>query len=437
MSSNPQPSQPVDHLFRHARLATLVADDTRPSNGPSNGPSYRPGYGLIDDGALAVRDGRIVWLGSDATLPRFTARQETDCQGQLLTPGLIDCHTHLVWGGDRFQEFEMRLEGVAYEEIARRGGGIVSTVRATRQASEQALYEAALERLRCLSAEGVTTVEIKSGYGLDVASECRLLRVARRLGEQQPVRVRTTFLGAHAVPPEFAGRADDYMDLVVGDMLEAVVDEGLADAVDAFCEGIAFSPSQVERLFLAAKPHGLQLKLHAEQLSNLGGSALAARHGALSADHLEYLDEAGVEAMAAAGSVAVLLPGAFHFLRETQRPPVELLRRHGVPIALATDLNPGSSPLYSLLTALNLGCLLFNLTPTEALLGVTRHAAQALGLDDEIGSLEVGKRADLALWGVTEPAALMGQLGFNPCRGRYLDGRLCWVGEADAPGERP
>lgn len=413
----PDPPRHFDHVFRRARLATMTAavDDA---------------YGFIEPGALAVADGRIAWLGRDADLPPHTATKETDCRGQLLTPGLIDCHTHLVWGGDRFREFEMRLEGVAYETIARQGGGIVSTVRATRQASEEELLRAARSRLRCLANEGVTTVEIKSGYGLDSATECRMLRVARRLGEELPVRVCTTFLGAHAVPPEMKGRDDAYLDQVIDEMLAAVVDDNLADAVDAFCEGIAFSTEQVERLFVAAKARDLPIKVHAEQLSNLGGAALAARHGALSADHLEYLDEDGVRAMAEAGTVAVLLPGAFHFLRETQRPPVDLLRRYRVPIALATDLNPGSSPVHSLLTTLNLGCLLFGLTPSEALQGVTRHAATALGLGDEVGTLEVGKRADLALWRCTEPAALVGQLGFNPCRGRYLDGTLRWV---DAP----
>lgn len=421
MTSRPHSPESIDHLFLDARLATLV-------------PSGDDRYGFIERGALATRGGRIAWLGDVASVPDWGEVPTTHCQGRLLTPGLIDCHTHLVWGGDRFREFEMRLDGVAYEEIARQGGGIVSSVRSTRQASEDTLYQTALDRLSCLAAEGVTTVEIKSGYGLDTDTECRMLRVARRLGQEQPVRVRTTFLGAHAVPPELKGNPDAYLDVVCGEMLDAVVKGQLADAVDAFCEGIAFSPQQVERLFLAAKQRGLDLKLHAEQLSNLGGAALAARHGALSADHLEYLDEDGVRAMAEAGTVAVLLPGAFHFLKETQQPPVELLRRHGVPIALATDLNPGSSPVHSLLATLNLGCLLFGLSVAEALTAVTRHGAQALGLQDEIGTLEVGKRADLALWNAVEPAALVGQMGFNPCRGRYVDGRLTWVDDAAPHG---
>jgi len=404
-----------DHLFRHARIATLTEEAKTP-------------YGLIEDAALVVRDGRIVWLGPERKLAAdLEPREETDCQGRLLTPGLIDCHTHLVWGGDRVREFEMRLEGVSYQEIARQGGGIVSSVRSTRAASEEELYANALTRLTSLTAEGVTTVEIKSGYGLQTATEARMLRVARRLGAEQPVRIHTTFLGAHAIPPEHGGEADAYIDLIVHEMLPDLAQEKLADAVDAFCEGIAFSPSQIERVFQVARSLGLPVKLHAEQLSNLGGAALAARHGALSADHLEYLDEAGVEAMARAGTVAVLLPGAFYFLRETQAPPVEALRRHGVPIALATDLNPGSSPVHSLLATLNMGCVLFRLTPAEALAGVTRHAARALGVQDEIGTLETGKRADLALWDVSEPAALAANLGANPCTGRYLDGQLRWV----------
>lgn len=403
-----------DLLLRRARLATFAP-----------GTVGEEPYGLLDQAALAVREKKIVWLGRDADLPKgLQAGRELDCRGCLVTPGLIDCHTHLVWGGDRYRELEMRLQGVPYAEIARQGGGIRTTVQATRRASDEELYETARKRLDNLLAEGVTTVEIKSGYGLDRETEMRLLRVARRLGQEAPVRVLTTFLGAHAVPAEFAGRDDDYLRLVIEDMLPAVVAEGLADAVDAFCENIAFSPAQVDRLFTAARAHGLPVKLHAEQLSLQGGAAVAAKHGALSADHLEYLDEAGVRAMAASGTVAVLLPGAFYFLRETQRPPVELLRAHGVPMAVATDLNPGSSPLHSLLTAANLAALLFALTPEEALAGVTREAACALGLGDRLGTLEPGKEADLTFWDAEEPVALIANLGYSAHRGRCVAGRL-------------
>ena len=400
-----------DHVLRRCRAATFASADAP--------------YGLIDEAALALRDGTIAWIGPDSALPaELQTRKEVDCGGRLLTPGLIDCHTHLVWGGDRLREFELRLAGVAYEEIARRGGGIVSTVEATRQATDDELYAAARERLAGLMAEGVTTVEIKSGYGLDTPTEARMLRAARRLGNDHAVRVRTTFLGAHAVPPEYAGRSDEYLDLVTSEMLPHVAAEGLADAVDAFCEGIAFSVPQVDLLFTAARGLGLPVKLHAEQLSLLGGAALAARHGALSADHLEYLDEGGVRAMADAGTVAVLLPGAFYFLHETRKPPVAALRSRGVPIAVATDLNPGSSPVHSLLTAVNLACLLFGLTPEEGLAGVTREAARALGLAGEIGTLEVGKRGDLALWDVEEPAALVAHLGSRPTVQRFVVGEL-------------
>ena len=400
-----------EYLLRNCRAATMTAEGEP--------------YGLVEAAALALDDGRLTWLGPDSEIPpRLDARHELDGEGRLVTPGLIDCHTHLVWGGERLREFEMRLSGVPYEEIARQGGGIVSTVRATREASEDELYASASGRLANLMAEGVTTVEIKSGYGLDTATEARMLRVARRLGEAEAVRVRTTFLGAHAVPPELKGRPDEYLDLVISEMLPHVASAGLADAVDAFCEGIAFSTEQVDRLFAAARALGLPVKLHAEQLSLLGGAALAARHDALSADHLEYLDEDGVRAMASAGTTAVLLPGAFYFLRETQRPPVAALRTHGVPIALATDLNPGSSPVHSLLTAVNLGCLLFGLTPEEGLAGVTRHAARALGMAAEIGTLEVGKRADLALWDVEEPTALVANLGSRPAVKRFAGGQL-------------
>ncbi|MGF7177688.1 imidazolonepropionase [Azospirillum doebereinerae] len=376
------------------------------------------GYGAIPDAAIGVKDGRIVFVGPRATLPgpmESLAAHVHSGGGGWMTPGLIDCHTHLVYGGNRAREFEMRLEGATYEEIARAGGGIVSTVAATRAAAEDALLAAALPRLESLLADGVTTVEVKSGYGLDTASETRLLRVARRLGQVRPVEVRTTFLGAHALPPEFKGDADGYIDLVCNEMLPAVAEAGLADAVDAFCENIAFSVAQTRRVFETARALGLPVKLHAEQLSNLGGAHLVAEFGGLSADHVEHLDEAGAMAMARAGTVAVLLPGAFYALRETQAPPVELLRRHGVAMALSTDNNPGTSPVCSLLLMLSMGCTFFRLTPAEALAGVTRHAARALGLADR-GVIAPGMRADLALWGIDHPAELSYAIGFNPCR---------------------
>jgi imidazolonepropionase len=340
-----------------------------------------------------------------------------------VTPALIDCHTHLVFAGNRAQEFEMRLNGASYEDVARAGGGIVSTVRATRSASEDDLFTQALPRLDAMIAEGIGTVEIKSGYGLDLATELRLLRVARRLGRTRKVAVRTTFLGAHAVPPEFAGRADDYLTDAALPALRAAHAEGLVDAVDAFCEGIAFSPAQVARVFDQAHALGLPVKLHAEQLSNLGGAALAARHGALSADHLEYLDEDGVRALAAAGTVAVILPGAFYTLRETQSPPIALLRRHGVPMAVATDCNPGSSPMTSLTLAMNMACTLFRMTPQEALLGTTAHAARALGLTDR-GRIAAGQRADLAIWDATHPAELSYRIGATRLHSRIIGGHL-------------
>ena len=399
-----------DRLWRNARLATMAAGAARP-------------YGAVDDGVVAARDGRIVFAGAQTDAPRFDTSETIDCGGRWITPGLIDCHTHLVYGGDRAHEFELRLQGASYEEIARAGGGILSTVTATRAAGEAALFASADRRLSALMSEGVTTVEIKSGYGLESAAETKCLRVARRLGRERPVGVRTTFLGAHAVPPEFGGRSGDYVDLVAGPMLDAVVAENLADAVDVFCEGIAFSPDETARVFAAAKAIGLAVKIHAEQLSNLGGAALAAGMGALSADHLEYLDEAGVIAMAKAGTVAVILPGAFYFLRETQKPPIDLLRRHGVPIALATDANPGSSPLTSPLLVLNMACTLFRLTPEEALAGLTRHAAQALGMADQIGTLEAGKACDLAIWDIERPAELAYRIGFNPLHARIWNGQ--------------
>ncbi len=379
-------------------------------------------YGLVEGGAVALEDGLISWIGAERDLPPvFTGWQKEDLAGRLVTPGLIDCHTHVVFGGNRAREFEMRLEGATYEEVARAGGGIVSTVTSTRAASEEALLDQALPRVDALIAEGITTLEIKSGYGLDLATELRMLRTARKIGEVRPVRVRTSFLGAHALPPEYRDRADAYLDSVCIQALEAEHGAGLVDAVDGFCEGIAFSPAQIERVFKKATELNLPVKLHAEQLSDLGGAELAASYGALSADHLEYLGEKGVEALASSGSVAVLLPGAFYTLRETQLPPVDLLRAHEVPIALATDCNPGSSPLASLLLTLNMGCTLFRMTPEEALAGATREAARALGLSDR-GTLEAGKRADLAIWDVSHPAELSYRIGFNPLKERIFGG---------------
>ncbi|MBX3573484.1 MAG: imidazolonepropionase [Mesorhizobium sp.] len=368
------------------------------------------GWGLVD-GAIGIEDGRIAFVGEAPDGWRGVERE--DFAGRLATPALIDCHTHLVFGGNRAREFEMRLEGATYEEIARAGGGIVSTVAQTRALSEDDLVAQALPRLDALLAEGVATVEIKSGYGLTVEDELKMLRAARRLGELRPVRVVTSWLAAHAVPAEYKGRTETYLDEVVLPGLQEADAERLVDAVDGFCEGIAFSPGQIARVFDKARALGLPVKLHAEQLSHLGGAALAASHGALSADHLEYLDAAGVAAMAASGTVAVLLPGAYYFLRETQAPPVKLLREAGVPIAIATDCNPGSSPLASPLLAMNMACTLFRLTPQETLAGFTRNAARALGLSD-IGTLEPGKRAEIAVWDVEEPAELAYRIGFNP-----------------------
>jgi imidazolonepropionase len=381
--------------------------------------SSRP-YGLVDDAALVVEDGRIAWLGPLADLPQpYNEIPRRDLKGQLVTPALIDCHTHLVFGGNRAHEFELRLNGASYEEISRAGGGIRSTVTATREASQADLLEAALPRIDRLVNEGVGTIEIKSGYGLDLDTERRMLSVAREIARIREVRVRTTFLGAHTMPPEFAD-ADEYIQFVAYKVLPTLAQEGLVDAVDAFCEGIAFSPSQVAILFDAARDLALPVKLHAEQLSDLKGARLAASYGALSVDHLEYLADEDTNALAAAGSVAVLLPGAFYFLRETKQPPLAALRAAGVPVALATDLNPGSSPLASLLLAVNMGCTLFRLTPEEALAGVTRNAAMALGLASELGTLEVGKRAELAVWAVTEPAELAYHIGANPLVERLL-----------------
>lgn len=399
-----------ERLWHNAKLATMT---------PTGAP-----FGMVENGAVAAVAGRIAWVGPAGALPPgLTADEVVDLEGRLVTPGLIDCHTHLVHAGDRAAEFELRLKGASYETISRAGGGIASTVRLTRQAHEAALVESALPRLDALIAEGVTTIEIKSGYGLECETELKMLRAARRLAGLRPISVATSFLGAHALPPDHAGQADDYIDTVCRDMLPAVARERLADAVDGFCERIAFSPAQMRRVFEAARALGLPVKLHAEQLSTLGGAALAAEFGALSADHLEYVDEAGVIALARAGSVAVLLPGAFYFLRETRVPPVAWFRQHGVPMALASDCNPGSSPLSSILLVLNMGCTLFQLTPEEALAGVTRHAARALGRAADIGSIEIGKWCDLCVWDAERPAQLAYRMGFNPLHRRIWHGQ--------------
>lgn len=381
-------------------------------------------YGAIEDAAVAAHNGRIVWVGPRRELPAgWSAETEYDGRGGWLTPGLIDCHTHLVYAGSRAGEFEQRLQGASYEEIARAGGGILSTVRATRAAGEQELLRQGSRRLAGLMAEGVTTVEIKSGYGLETPTEMRMLRAARALAASCATTVKTTFLGAHALPPEYAGRPDEYIDLVCEEMLPAIHAERLADAVDAFCEGIGFTPAQTRRVFERARSLGLPLKLHADQLSDLSGAGLAADYQALSADHLEYSSEDSVRRMAQAGTVAVLLPGAYYFLRETRLPPVAALRAHQVPIALATDCNPGTSPCTSLLLMLNMACTLFRLTPAEALAGVTRYAAQALGLAGEAGRIAPGLRADFALWEIGRPAELAYAFGANPCVGRYYAGQ--------------
>ena len=395
-----------DTQWTNARLATMAGG----------------GLGLVEDGTIAALEGRILYAGPTAAAPPLTADKTIDCEGRWITPGLIDCHTHLIYAGDRAHEFELRLAGASYEEIARAGGGIVSTVHATRSASEDQLVSQALPRLDALLAEGVTTIEVKSGYGLTIDDEMKMLKAAGRLAEGRTVRVVRSFLGAHALPPEFADDADAYITLVSEVMMPKLAEAGLVDAVDAFCEGIGFSPAQTERVFAAAAALGLPVKLHAEQLSNLHGAELAARCGALSADHLEHLDEAGVAAMAKAGTVATLLPGAFYFVRETKLPPIEALRAAGVPIAIATDCNPGTSPLTSLLLAMNMAATLFRLTLEECLLGVTRNAARALGLLHEIGTLEAGKACDLAIWDVERPAELVYRMGFNPLHARVWSG---------------
>ena len=394
-----------DRLWHQARLVTMTGS----------------GLGLIEDGVVAARDGRILYAGPAKDAPAFEAGERVACEGRWITPGLIDSHTHLVYAGNRAREFELRLEGASYEAIAREGGGILSTVNATRTASEAELVAQSLPRLDALIAEGVTTIEVKSGYGLSPEHEMKMLRAAHALGRARDVGIAATFLGAHALPPEAKDRRS-YIDSVCA-YIPAIAHDGLADAVDGFCESIAFTPEEIARVFETAKAHGLGVKLHADQLSNTHGAALAARFGALSADHLEHTDEAGVAAMAEAGTVAVLLPGAFYTLRETRRPPVELLRHFGVPIALATDCNPGTSPLTSLLLTMNMGATLFRLTVSECLAGVTREAARALGRLESIGTLEAGKACDLAIWNVEQPADLVYRLGYNPLHARVRNGR--------------
>lgn len=397
-------------LWRNARLVTMAESSA--------------GLGVVEHGAVAARDGRIVYAGPESEMPATLAQDERiDCEGRWITPGLIDCHTHLVHAGNRANEFEMRLAGATYEEVAKAGGGIVSSVKSLRAASQDELVAQSLPRLDALIAEGATTVEVKSGYGLDLENEQKSLRAARQLGDRRPVTIRTTFLGAHALPPEARGDKDAFIDLVAKEILPAVAAEGLADAVDGFCEGIAFSPEQMARVFDAAKAAGLPVKLHADQLSNLHGAELAARYGALSADHLEYTDEAGAAAMAKAGTVATILPGAYYFIRETKKPPIGLFRQHGVRMAVATDNNPGTSPLTSLLLTMNMAATLFGLTVDECLAGVTREAARALGLLGETGTLEAGKSADLAIWDIERPAELVYRMGFNPLHARIWRGQ--------------
>jgi imidazolonepropionase len=398
-------------VWRNARLVTLAAGTS--------------GLGVVEHGLIASQDGLILYAGPERDAPSVIAGAEEthNCEGRWVTPGLIDCHTHLVYAGDRAHEFELRLAGASYEEIARAGGGILSSVKAVRTASEDDLLRQSLPRLDALIAEGATTVEVKSGYGLDLENEVKSLRAARRLGEARPVAIRTSFLGAHALPPEMTGDKKRYIDAIVDEMIPFVARDRLADAVDGFGENIAFSPQEITRVFEAARRHGLPVKLHADQLSNQHGAALAARFGALSADHLEYTDEEGVAAMAAAGTAAVMLPGAFYFIREVKRPPIDLFRRRHVPMAIATVCNPGTSPLTSLLLAMNMAATLFRMTVDECLAGVTREAARALGLASETGALEAGKWADLAIWDIERPAELVYRLGFNPLHARVWRGQ--------------
>ena len=400
---------PANAILTGCKIATLTT-------------SEEP-YGLIENAALAIADGKILDVGEEGVVE--AAHQDLpkiDLEGRLITPGLIDCHTHVVFGGDRAREFEMRLEGASYEAIAREGGGIVSTVNATRETSESELLESALKRADALISEGITTIEIKSGYGLDVDSELKMLRVARQIGKERSVRVKTSYLAAHALPPEYKDQATNYIAEVCIAGLKEATEQGLVDAVDGFCEGIAFSPEEIEPLFREANRLGVPVKLHAEQLSNLGGAKLAAKYGALSADHLEYLDEGGAKAMASAGTVAVILPGAFYTLRETQAPPIDLFRKYNVAMAVATDCNPGSSPLTSILTTMNMACTFFRMTPEEALIGVTRNSASALGLEDT-GIIKRGMRADLAIWDLDHPRELSYRVGLNPLHHRIVGGQ--------------
>ena len=400
-----------DSLWTNCHLATMAGSRE---------------YGTVQNGVLGVRDGRIAWVGPAQALPedaQARAAVVEDLCGAWITPGLIDCHTHLVYAGNRAHEFEMRLKGVSYQEIAEAGGGILSTVKAVRAAREDDLYAQSLPRLKTMLAEGVTTLEIKSGYGLDVQNELKMLQVVQRLNTDTPVRVIPTFLGAHAVPQAFKDRSDDYVDLVVNEMLPRVVKERLAAAVDVFCEAIGFSLEQTERIFKAAQAHGLPIKLHAEQLSDSKGAVLAARYQALSVDHLEYLDVGDIPGLVKSGCVAVMLPGAFYYLNETRKPPIDALRRAGVPMAVSTDANPGTSPVLSIRAAMNMACVLFGLTPAEALAGTTLHAAHALGLQQDIGTLETGKAADFAVWDIDSPADLVYPLGGNPLRYSGINGR--------------
>ena len=412
MSAKTEPQNTAcDAIWRNARIATICAE--------------KMGLGVIENAAIAVVGSKIAFVGTEAELDAngFSSAKNIDCENRWILPSLIDCHTHLVFGGDRAKEFEMRLEGASYEEIAKAGGGIVSSVRDTREASEEALTAQALKRLDTLLAEGISTVEIKSGYGLNIESELKMLRVARKLEALRPVRIKTTYLAAHATPSEYKGRNLDYLKEVALPGMEAAHAEGLIDAVDGFCEGIAFSVDEMRLVFDKAKSLGLPVKLHAEQLSNLGGAKLTAEYQGLSADHLEYLDEEGAKALADAGTVAVLLPGAFYTLREKQLPPMDALRKHGTKIALATDCNPGTSPLTSMLLTLNMGATLFKMTVEECLVSATRNAADALSILDETGTLEVGKSADFTLWDIERPAELIYRIGFNPIHSRIFKGR--------------
>lgn len=404
--ANPQVSGQISSKWQTLWLNVNVATMT---NGGEN-------YAEVLDAALAIADGVIVWLGKMADLPKYDTKlvEVIDGQGKWVTPGLIDCHTHLVYGGNRANEFEMRLQGKSYQEIAEAGGGIVSTVTATRSATEAELFAGALPRLTTLHHQGVTTIEIKSGYGLDLHNEVKMLNVASQLADALPMTVKRTFLGAHAVPTEFKTDSDAYIDLVCNEMIPEVAEKKLADTVDVFCENVGFNLKQTEQVFKAAKEHGLSIKVHAEQLSNLGGTELAAKYKALSSDHVEFLSENGIKSMSNADMTAVLLPGAFYFLRETQLPPIELLRKHGVAMAIATDANPGSSPICSIQLMLNMACTLFRLTPSEAIAGVTCNAAKALGLSETKGKLAVGFDADFALWNISQPAELCYQFGVNP-----------------------